>query len=84
MGAPLAGERKIVWSALGFAASLGVVLALEPMPAAAQILDPPSRGAEPRRPQRRPSLPADTTPVEETPLAEEDRRAFDDGRFGPR
>ena len=50
MGAPLAGERKIVWSVLGFAASLGVVLVLEPMPAAAQILDPPSRGAEPRRP----------------------------------
>jgi hypothetical protein len=40
MGAPLAGERKIVWFVLGFAASIGVVLALEPMPAAAQILDP--------------------------------------------
>jgi hypothetical protein len=84
MGAPLAGERKIVWFVLGFAASIGVVLALEPMPAGAQILDPPSRGAEPRRPQLRPTLPAETTPIEEPSLAEEDRRAFDDGRFGPR
>ena len=42
MGASLAGERKIVWCVLGFAASLGVVLALAPLPAAAQILDPPA------------------------------------------
>src|SRR6185503_4032588 len=84
MGASLAGERKIVWCVLGFAASLGVVLALAPLPAAAQILDPPSRGAEPRRPQLRPTLPAGTTPLEEPSLADEDRRAFEDGRFGPR
>ncbi len=83
MGASLAGERKIVWCVL-FAASLGVVLALAPLPAAAQILDPPSRDAEPRRPQLRPTLPAGTTPLEEPSLAEEDRRAFEDGRFGPR
>ena len=76
MGAPLTGERKIVWLVLGFAV-FGVVLVREPMPAAAQILDPPSRGGDTRRPQLRPSFPADSA------LEEEDRRAFDDGRFGP-
>jgi hypothetical protein len=76
MGAPLTGERKIVWLVLGFAV-FGVALVREPMPAAAQILDPPSRGADTRRPQLRPSFPADSA------LEEEDRRAFDDGRFGP-
>ena len=48
MGAPLAGERKIVWCRAGLRRILGVALALAPMPAAAQILDPPSRGAGPR------------------------------------
>src|SRR5665648_617252 len=76
MGAPLTGERKIVWLVLGFAV-FGVALVRQPMPAAAQILDPPSRCADTRRPQLRPSFPADSA------LEEEDRRAFDDGRFGP-
>jgi hypothetical protein len=75
----LAGERKIVGSVIGFAALAGVALSLVPLPATAQILDPPPRALEtPRRPVLlRPTLPAETTPVEE-----EDRRAFDDGRFG--
>ena len=78
MGAPLAGERKFVCVTLGFAAFVGVGLVLAPMPAAAQILDPPLRGVEPRRPvQLRPTLPDDPPPLDE-----EDRRAFDDGRFG--
>ncbi len=53
MGAPLAGERKIVWFVLGFAV-FGVVLVREPTPAAAQILDPPSRGGELSPPQASP------------------------------
>lgn len=78
MGAPLAGERKIVGLVLGFAAFAGVTVVLAPIPAAAQILDPPARGIEPRRPvQLRPTLPDDAV------LEEERRRAFDDGRFGP-
>ena len=76
MGAPLTGERKIVWLVLGFAV-FGVALVREPMYAAAQILDPPSRAPDTRRPQLRPSFPSDSA------LEEEDRRAFDDGRFGP-
>ena len=71
MGAPLAGERKFVCVTLCFAAFAGVVLVLAPMPAAAQILDPPLRGVEPRRPvQLRPTLPDDP------PLLESDRRRW--------
>ena len=75
----MTGERKIVGMVLGFAAVAGVALMLVPSPAVAQILDPQGAGAaEPRRrPQLRPSLPDDPDPTEE------DRRAFDDGRFGP-
>jgi hypothetical protein len=76
----LTGERKIVGMVLGFAAVAGVALMLVPSHATAQILDPPGGGAaaDPRRrPQLRPSLPDDPDPTEE------DRRAFDDGRFGP-
>jgi hypothetical protein len=76
MGAPLAGERKIVWFVLGFAI-FGVVLVREPTPAAAQILDPPSRGGESARPKLRPTLPDDSA------LEAGDLSAFDDGRFGP-
>jgi hypothetical protein len=76
----LTGERKIVGMVLGFAAVAGVALMLVPSYASAQILDPPGAraAADPRRrPQLRPSLPDDPDPTEE------DRRAFDDGRFGP-
>jgi hypothetical protein len=75
----LADERKIVGLVLGFAAFAGVALALAPVPAAAQILDPPARTPETRRPaQLRPTLPAGTTPLEDA-----ESRAFEDGRFGP-
>jgi hypothetical protein len=76
MGAPLAGERKIVWFVLGFAV-FGVALLREPAPAAAQILDPPSRGGDTARPKLRPTLPDDSA------LEAGDQSAFDDGRFGP-
>lgn len=74
----MAGEFKIVGVVLCFAAFAGVALTLAPDPAVAQIMDPQARGQEARRPALRPSLPADTSPFEE-----EERRAFEDGRFGP-
>lgn len=75
----MAGERRIVWFVLGFAAASGVVLVLEPIPAHAQILDPPARRVEPRLPlQLRPTLPADTTPLDD-----DNRRALEDGFLGP-
>ncbi len=84
MRALLAGDRKIVRMFHGFAASLGVGLAiacgLSAVPASAQILDPPGwRPEPPRRPARlRPTLPDDSSA-----MTEEDRRAFDSGAFGP-
>jgi hypothetical protein len=79
MGAPLAGELRIVGRVLGFAVLIGVALALADMPASAQIIDPPARTLEPRRPppKLRPALRDDASPFEE-----EEGRAFDDGRFG--
>lgn len=78
----MAGGLKIVGLVHGFAAVVGVALALvlAPTPSVAQILDPPGGRPEPRRPASllRPTLPDDTGG-----LTEEDRRAFDSGQFGP-
>lgn len=77
MGAPLSGERKIVGFVLGFAAIVGAGLVLAPFPSFAQILDAPAAAPErPRRPALRPAIPDEST------FEEEERRAFDDGRFG--
>ena len=75
----MAGEQRIVWFLLGFAAATGVVLALEPMPAAGQILDPIARSQTPQRPaQARPGAASRATPLEA-----EEPNPFDEGRFGP-
>jgi len=80
----VAGERRIVWFLLGFAAATGVVLALEPMPAAGQILDPLARSETPRRPgQGRPGAPRAPSDLRRTPLDVEEPDPFYDGRFGP-
>jgi len=77
MGAPLSGERKIVGFVLGFAAIAGAALVFAPSVSLAQILDPPAAAPDrPRRPALRPALP------DESVFEEEERRAFDDGRFG--
>jgi len=73
----LSGERKIVGFVLGFAAIAGAALVFAPSVSLAQILDPPAAAPDrPRRPALRPALP------DESVFEEEERRAFDDGRFG--
>jgi len=83
MGASLAGDRKIVGFVHGFAAVAGAGLALACLlaasPAVAQILDAPGWRPEPRRPAPRLKP---TLQDELTPLAEQDRQAFDSGEFG--
>ena len=73
----MSGERKIVGFVLGFAAIAGAALVFAPSVSLAQILDPPAAAPDrPRRPALRPALP------DESVFEEEERRAFDDGRFG--
>lgn len=80
----MAGEQRIVWFLLGFAAATGVVLALGPMPAAGQILDPIARSETPRRPaQARSGAAGAAATSNATPLDSEEPNPFYDGRFGP-
>ena len=46
-------EQRVVWFLLGFAAATGVLLALAPLPAGGQILDPQSRAESRAEPPRR-------------------------------
>ncbi|MDH4982583.1 outer membrane beta-barrel protein [Hyphomicrobium sp. D-2] len=76
MGASVSGIRMIVGLLFGCAVIVGAARIFAPAPAVAQILDPPQRAAEPRRPLLRPTLPDDSV------FEQEDQNAFDDGRFG--
>jgi hypothetical protein len=70
-------EQRVVWFLLGFAAATGVLLALAPLPARGQILDPQTR-VEPR-PQRAP--PSGATSAEIRAPSEIDT-PFPEGTWG--
>ncbi len=70
----MVSEQRVVWFLLGFAAATGVLLALAPLPALGQILDPQSRAERPLR--RAPQ--SGGTSVEITPRPQNDNPFSDD------
>ncbi len=79
----MARRRRIVCFLSAFAAAAAVLLAFEPLPVAAQILDP--QRAQPsatRRPQARPATLPGAAEGALSPLEREEENAFSDGKWG--
>ena len=75
----MARKAPTIWYPTGFAAAAALLLALAPLPAGAQILDPQAPTRSPPQHARPPSEPlADP----DAAAAEEEQNAFSDGRWG--
>jgi hypothetical protein len=75
----VARKAPTIWYPTGFAAAAALLLALAPLPAGAQILDP--QAPTPSQPQHaRP--PSEPLADPDAAAAEEEQNAFSDGRWG--